>query len=227
MDARQLLEDVLRSGKQLAEKGGAAASDRLNMPEAGPERDAMLKGLGTGAAAAGVLALLVGTKGGRKVTGTALKLGSLAAIGGVGYTAYKNWQKNQGGVDVDQNSFTGALQGGNAESRSKTLLRAMIAAAKADGHIDAEEQEKIHSGMQSLELSDDIAEFIRSEAAKPLNVSEVAATADTPELAAEVWLASRMVIDLDNAPEKAYIESLAGALKLDSGLVQELESQIA
>jgi len=58
----------------------------------------MLRGLGKGAAAAGALALLVGTKGGRRVTGTALKLGSLAALGGVGYTAYRNWQEKQSGA---------------------------------------------------------------------------------------------------------------------------------
>ncbi len=226
MDARQLLEDVLRSGKQLAEKGGEIAGQKLDIPEAGPERDAMLKGLGKGAAAAGALALLVGTRGGRKLTGTALKLGSLAAVGGVGYTAFKNWQKSQSGVEVSKDAFASAIDAGASESRSRMMLRAMIAAAKSDGHIDAAEQANIKSGMELLELGPDIAAFIQEEAAKPLDVAEIAKGAVTPEAAAELYVASRMVIDVNNAPEREYLNSLAAAMKLEPGLVQELEAQI-
>lgn len=226
MDARQLLEDVLRSGKQLAEKGGEIAGQKLDIPEAGPERDAMLKGLGKGAAAAGALALLVGTRGGRKLTGTALKLGSLAAIGGVGYSAFKNWQKSQGGVEVSKDAFADAIGAGDAQDRSRMMLRAMIAAAKADGHIDATEQANIKSGMDMLELDPEITAFIKAEAAKPLDVAEVASGADGPEAAAELWVASRMVVDVSNEPEREYLENLARALKLEPGLVEQLEAQI-
>jgi len=64
VDGCQILDELLRSGKEIAEKGGSMAEQRLNIPEAGPERDAMLRGLGKGAAAAGALALLVGRRTG-------------------------------------------------------------------------------------------------------------------------------------------------------------------
>jgi len=229
MDARQLLDEVLRSGKEIAGKGGSMAEQHLNIPEAGPERDAMLRGLGKGAAAAGALALLIGTKGGRKVTGTALKLGSLAALGGVGYTAYKNWQDKQsgGGNAANKDLFSGLVDSGTAQSRSRVMLRAMIAAAKADGHIDDAEQASIKAGMDQLDLDAEIAEFIKAEAAKPLDVAEVAAGADTPEAATEIWLASRMIIDADNPSEQNYLKSLAAELKLAPDLVNELEAQLA
>lgn len=229
MDARQILDELLRSGKEIAEKGGSMAEQRLNIPEAGPERDAMLRGLGKGAAAAGALALLVGTRGGRRVTGTALKLGSLAALGGVGYTAYRNWQEKQsgGGGSANKDLFSGLVDSSTSESRSRVMLRAMIAAAKADGHIDAAEQANIKAGVEQLELDADIADFIQTEAAKPLDVAEVAAGADTPEAATEIWLASRMIVDADNAPERSYLDSLAAELNLAPDLINELEAQLA
>ena len=48
------------------------------------------------ALAAGAIAgVLLGTSGGRQVAGTALKLGGLAAIAGLGYQAYKNYKAGQ------------------------------------------------------------------------------------------------------------------------------------
>ena len=108
MDAKALLEQLLQSGKKIAEQGIAQSSElatkgkelaeqgmdyaqeKFNFPEAGPERDKFLKNLGVGAAAGGVLALLVGTKSGRKVLSPAVKLGSLAALGGLGYKIYSD-----------------------------------------------------------------------------------------------------------------------------------------
>ena len=43
-------------------------------------------------AAGALVAVLLGTGTGRQVTGTALKLGGLAAIGGLAYKAYQNYK---------------------------------------------------------------------------------------------------------------------------------------
>ena len=48
MDTRNLIDSLLASGKTLADKGRDVAEDKLNIPEQGPERDAMLSGLGKG-----------------------------------------------------------------------------------------------------------------------------------------------------------------------------------
>ncbi len=80
MDTKSLLDELLQSAKQMASQGQEVAETKLGVPEEGPDRDAMLKGMGKGAMAAGALALLLGTGAGRRLTGTALKLGSLAAI---------------------------------------------------------------------------------------------------------------------------------------------------
>ena len=85
MDAKGLLEQILNAGRELAEQGQAYAQKRLDIPAEGAEREASLSGMSKGAAIAGVLALLLGTKAGRGITGAGLKLGTLAALGGADF----------------------------------------------------------------------------------------------------------------------------------------------
>ncbi|MEJ2177809.1 MAG: hypothetical protein P8Y12_07625, partial [Gammaproteobacteria bacterium] len=63
MDTRTFLDQLLSTGKSLSEKGRSYAEGKMNVPEAGPEREAMLSGMTKGAMAAGVIGLLLGTKG--------------------------------------------------------------------------------------------------------------------------------------------------------------------
>ena len=148
MDAQELLDQLLASGKQLAAKGkelvddGADyASKYIEIPEAGPERDEMMAKVGAGVAATGLLALLLGTKKGRKTLSPVIKVGSLAALGALGYKAYQNWQQQQaaGSTEVDLSSFEKKNDGDQAEERSISILRAMVGASKSDGEIDASE----------------------------------------------------------------------------------------
>ena len=74
------------------QQGQTLAEQKLGIPAEGAERDSMLSGMKTGAAAAGILALLLGTRTGRKVTGLGLKVGSVAALGGLAYQMYQRWQ---------------------------------------------------------------------------------------------------------------------------------------
>src|SRR4051794_23941629 len=46
-------------------------------------------------AASALVAVLLGTGAGRQLTGSALKLGGLAAIGGLAYKAYQNYKNGE------------------------------------------------------------------------------------------------------------------------------------
>jgi uncharacterized membrane protein YebE (DUF533 family) len=225
MDSRSIVDLLLKSAQDIADKGQTLSEEKLQIPEAGPEREAMLKGLGKGAAVGGVLALLLGTGAGRKVTGSALKLGSLAAIGGLAFQAYQNWQRGQSGSSGAAGLPIDALSGPAAEQRSLTLLRAMIAAANADGHIDDAERGRIEQQMQSMSLDSGTVGVLTEELAKPRAAAEIASAADSPAAAAEIYLTSLAVIDMQDDREKAYLRELALALNLQPELVALLESQ--
>lgn len=239
MDTKALLEQLLESGRKLAEQGMAQGSElaakgkemaqqgvdyaKAQLPEAGPERDKMLKNLGVGAAAGGLLALLVGTKSGRKVLSPAVKLGSLAALGGIGYKVYTEWQKSKG-LEANGQPILN-LVGDAANARSLAIVKAMIGAAKADGTIDAAEQAAISEQIKASDLEDSASEILLAELQKPLDVAAIAAAADSPESAVEIYLASLLLTDKQNAAEQSYLEQLSSALKLDAELVSQLEAQ--
>jgi len=218
---KDIAEQGLQKGKELAEQGVQYAQEQL--PPPGPERDKMLKNLGVGAAAGGLLALLVGTKTGRKVLSPAVKLGSLAALGGIGYKVFTEWQKSQG-LEVTGQPIAN-LMGPAANDRSMAIIKAMIGAAKADGTIDEAEHAMIVERINSSDLEKPAAEILLSELQKPLDVAAIADAADSPESAVEIYLASLLLTDKSNAAEQGYLSKLSEALKLDSKLVADLEAQ--
>lgn len=239
MDTKSFLDELLKSGKDLAGKGQAIAEEKLQMPAEGAERDAKMDGLKKGAMAAGVLALLLGTKGGRTLTGSALKIGSLAAIGGIGYKAYQNWVAEKNATDKQykdmaedigkDNANSGTLVNfdkldeKDAENRSQILLKAMIAAAKADGHVNSKEVVAIEEQITKLGLGDDTAALIQDEIAKPLDVKDVAALANDQAMAAEIYLVSAVICNRENSMEREYLDSLAQELGLPDPLVAQLQ----
>ena len=240
MDTKSFLDELLKTGKDLAGKGQAIAEEKLQMPAEGAERDAKMDGLKKGAMAAGVLALLLGTKGGRKLSGSAIKIGSLAAIGGVGYKAYQNWVAEKNATDKQykdmaedigrDNANSGTLinfdklDDKDAENRSQILLKAMIAAAKADGHVNSKEEVAIEEQITKLGLGDDTAALIQDEIAKPLDVKEVAALANDQAMAAEIYLVSAVISNRENSMEREYLESLAQEMGLPEALVEQLQA---
>ena len=177
------------------------------------------------AGAGGVLAgLLLGNKNG-------LKIGSVAALGAIAYNAFRKWQANNiQSADVNtaqqQNANFNALPQAEQEDHSRIMLTAMIAAAKADGVFDEREQQLIHEQVAKFNDPDLIA-WVQQEVNKPLDVNEITDLVTSPEMAAEIYLTSLIVIDEQNESEKTYLDTLAGKLGLDPQLRREIEQQLA
>ncbi len=227
MDAKKLLDEILGAGLGIANQGRDFAEDKIDLPRAGTERDEALANMGKGAAVAGVLALLLGTKTGRNLGGKALELGSIAALGGVAFKAYQQWQAANAApevvavvVPVDQDTAS------NTDQRSLRLLRAVIGAARADGHIDSAERSRIEQQVSTLGLDGSAASFIQQELEKPLNPADMAQGVENAEEAAEIYLASLAVLDLDNPMEQAYLQQMAKALNLEDSLVASIHQQL-
>ncbi len=218
--------------------GGQSQQQGQNAPRSGsgfsPD---MLKGLAGGAAAGGLVSILLGSKGGKKLAGGALKIGGAAVLGGLAYRAWQNYQATKGAqttVPVEPlKDVTPKVEGtvflpsGAAERNelSLVLLRAMIAAAKADGHIDAKEQQAIFAKLDELALDNDAKAFVIDELRKPLDIDAVVKGATSPERAVEIYAASVLAIDPDDPAEQAYLAMLASRLKLDPGLKASVETE--
>ncbi len=180
----------------------------------------------TGAAGLAAGLLLSGGKPG-KLLGNAAKLGAMAAVGGLAYSAWQSYQQKQGatGPAPSEDSFIPAPETAAHEELGKTLVRAMIAAAKADGRIDAEEKDAIFEKLKTMPLSAEEKAWVFDELSSPLDINAVVGRADTPEHAAEIYAASLVAISADTVAEQTYLEALASKLKLDPALVAEIHRQ--
>ncbi|MNM11592.1 Inner membrane protein YebE [compost metagenome] len=221
MNTRGLLDQLLKSGQQMLEKQGGATKPGSASGGLG----GLLSGAGGGLLGGGALGLLLGSKKARKYGGKALTYGGLAALGVLAYKAYGNWQANQRVAAAEPQTID-RLPPAQAEQHSQAVLRALVAAAKSDGHIDERERALIEGEFTRLDSDRELQHWLHAELNKPLDPAEVARAAQTPEMAAEMYLASVMMVDQENFMERAYLDELARQLRLDPGLRQELEAQV-
>lgn len=178
----------------------------------------------------GLGALVFGTSTGRSVAGSAAKLGGLALIGGLAYKAYQNYQAGKPLLNAGQQELLPAPAGTGFEPQAATeatalvFIRAMIAAAAADGHIDADERSTILGGLKEAGLEQEAHDWLAKEMAKPASIDTLVEAAESPELAAQIYTAARIAINPDNAAEKDFLAGLAGSLGLDAELVANIDA---
>ncbi len=221
MNTKGFLDQLLKQGSDLLAGKSAQSPSATNGGVAG-----FLAGKGGAALGGGALGLLLGSKKGRKMGGKILTYGGLAALGVLAYKAYGNWQQQQGRSSEQTPPQTvDRLPAPQAEQHSHAILRAIIGAAKADGHIDDRERELIDNEIARLTSDGELVTWFDAELKKPLDPADVAKSASTPEMAAEMYLASVLVVDEENFMERSYLTELANQLKLEPALKTALEQQ--
>jgi uncharacterized membrane protein YebE (DUF533 family) len=231
IDGKSLLDQLLGG----AGVGGVGTLAKEKLEQAGP-----LGSFGAGAAAGGLLGLLLGGKKMRKMAGGVAGYGGAAVVGALAYRAFQAWQQGQGNAGAPaappappapptaETRFLASLPAApDAPPFELSVVRAMIGAAKADGHIDAEEQRKVFDHVERLNFDPAAKALVFDALAKPVDIAEVAAAARTPEQRTELYVACRMVIDPDEPAERAYMEALAFRLELPKELVAHLDQQVA
>lgn len=187
-----------------------------------------------GGVAGGLAGGLLTSKKGRKMAKQALKLGGIAAVGGLAYAAWNRYRESSGiaggtalptapAALLEQATAAGFLPPPTrpeaGEELGLVLLRAMIAAARADGRLDGGERGRIFERVGSLELSDAEKVELLSQLEHPVDIEALVAAATTPERALEIYSASLLAIDADSAAERGYLAMLAARLGLADELV--------
>ncbi len=221
MNAKSLLDQLLSSGQSVL-----SSTLGNQVPPGGASGKPGYANFGTGMLAGGVLGLLLGDKRVRKFGGKALGYGGAAVLGALAFRAYSNWQQ--------QKSATGAaptpqpvqfLPAPASEDHSRAVLKALIAAAKSDGHIDGRERGLIEEKLVSLADDPALRNWIDHEVARPLDPADVAAAAGSMEVASEMYLVSVLAVDAESFMERAYLDALATRLKLPVDLKAQLEAE--
>jgi len=224
MDAKAILDGLLNTSQKAAGTGMDVAKQASAKVAQGGTPAALLSGLG----GAGAVALLFGDKGTKKFAKKALAVGGTAAVGGIAYKVFSDWKANSAApAQVDIGTPINELPSPAANQRSQAIVQAMISAARADGHIDELEQARITGQIKAAGLEQDVTQFLLAEMSKPLDAARIAALADSPEAAGEIYLVSAMFIDKDVESEQRYLENLASAMGLNQQVTAQLDRQLA
>jgi uncharacterized membrane protein YebE (DUF533 family) len=233
MITSSLLDQLLKSGQELLQNKGSQPGN-INSPgggsgdflSGGGGLANLLSGFGGGALTGGAIGLLLGNKKARKVGGKVAMYGGLAALGVIAYKAYSNWQGQQTQAPQYAPQTIDRIPATQVEQHSQAILKALIAASKADGHIDARERQLIETEIGKMTNDMELRRWMDAELNKPLDPSDVARAATTPEIAAEMYIASVMMVDEESFMERSYLTELARQLNLDPNLKNELELQV-
>jgi len=110
------------------------------------------------------------------------------------------------------------------EEKALLLVKAMIAAAKADGEIDAAERAAIlaHVDEQDAEAR----AFVEAELQKPLDLYEITSRVRDEATAREVYAASFLAIEVDTPAERGFLDRLAARLGLEPAQAAEIETRL-
>lgn len=107
--------------------------------------------------------------------------------------------------------------------QATVMVRAMINAAKADGRVDKEEQQKILGKLGSV--TQDEIDFVNNELSQPLDVSGFAHSVPRG-LENQVYAMSLMAIDLDSQGEAKYLHQLGQAMGIEPQVSNQIHQQL-
>jgi uncharacterized membrane protein YebE (DUF533 family) len=228
----------------------------------GLSKSGALSGFMGGVAGGGVTSMLASKKG-RKMGKGVLKVGALAAVGGLAWKAYQQYSSNKVGASgqeanaqpqaqshaigantyaaassaqasqfdfrpavIEQQAFEEVVQEEN-EQGQLILMRAMISAAHADGHIDDSERQRIFAQVETMELSVPEKAMLFDELRKPLSLQQLVQQVPNAQTGIEVYAASASAIDANEPSSAAFLQSLSQQLCIPRELVESIHQQLA
>lgn len=196
--------------------------------------------LGTAAAGGLLGAIFGGSKSVKKAAKSTVAIGAGAAAAALAYKLYQSWQnKNNtnngsGILNNSSNSTDNLFDAFNQQSNAKALsnnnnailiLQALIFAARADGHIDKNEQDFILEASNNLNLQNDLNSYIKKFLQIPLDVQAIASQVHDHDQALEIYMLSAAAINVDNQAERQYMQALAKALNINSSEANMLDQK--
>lgn len=221
LDARKILADLelqARAAARDIETSGAvdkakkAAGDIRERLKTDPQARTLAAGAG------GLLLLgLLGSRGGRRLVGDIAQTGVIAGLGAIAYKAWTERNGKPAGADLVEAAGASGFPIDPASDPEFALavVRAMLAAAYADGVLDAHETKIIDGAMAKSDLTADERAMLRNEIPEEQTLRLLADAAKTPQHAAELYAAAVVSAGELNDRETAFLAKLADRLGLN------------
>ena len=208
-----------------------------------------------GGLAGGALTGALTSKQGRKTATSLLKVGGIAAVGGLAWKAYQSYSDSQATdkpatasvtsasltsgparpqvehaltarwQHSQQEDFAAAANGVSTGTGAHLIVRAMIAAAMADGHLDSGEHTRIFEAVDQLALTGQEKGLLLDELRHPSSLEDVVKDVRDPQTAVEVYAASVLAIDETRGEGRRYLAQLADRLQLPRALVESVHER--
>ena len=222
--------DLLGSMVQTSINTSPTSSSRMSTAGSGIQGQSVKNTVGGDNLAAAGIGALLGALTGKSQSTTANSLGGgmMGLLGMMAYKALKNTMGGTSGAAAQAQAVPQAYTQPTPQQQSsdaEIIITAMIDAAKADGQVDADEFSKITGTLQKNGLGQEGMNYVIKKLQGPMETAKiVAAVKGRPELAAQVYSASLMAIEVDTEAERKYLTKLGKAMGLSAEVMQSLEN---
>jgi len=145
-------------------------------------------------------------------------------------------QSAAGSQSLDVDDATAVIAGlrkpANAQEEQQVrdvatlTVQAMINAAKADGRIDAKETERLVGKMREDGVTDEEQRFVMEEMRKPMDTDAIVRAVPNQQVAAQIYAASLMAIEVDTDVEKRYMQEFADKLGLSQPVLAYMHQAV-
>jgi uncharacterized membrane protein YebE (DUF533 family) len=184
-----------------------------------------------------VLGSLLG--GGSSSVSGAVKGGALAMLAGIAYQAFTNAsQSAQPATAAGAGPFSGGevplgmktpetpAEAQALETTAALVIRGMINVAKADGQVSPDEIDRIVGKLKEAGMGGDAETWILSQLRQPLNLDAFAAEIGSPEVAAQVYAASLLAVEIDTPQERQYLADFVTKTRLDPAVALHIQQTV-
>lgn len=225
LDLQEIMKGLLGGDKGGSSAGGLGGMLEQMLGSAGNavggKKNLAVGGLGA------LLGSLLG--GGKKSAGGAVGGGLMALLAMMAMKALQG----QGGAKTAAKVPVGLVEPQtekeqqDLQSGAELVVAAMINAVKADGQIDEEEYRFIVGKLRETNMKEEDMQYVLEELDKPMETQWIVdAAKDSPELAAQIYAATLMSIEVDTQAERAYVRDLASDLNLPRDVVRSIGQMV-
>jgi len=110
----------------------------------------------------------------------------------------------------------------NASKEAVLLIRAMIAAANADGMIDKDERNRILKKLETVDLTGQEHSFMVKELLSPAGLEDIVSQVKSLKTAKMVYTVSLLAIEVDTDAERKYMNTLAKRIGLTESDIDDI-----